>query len=125
MKVGDTYALAIPDPVDPDGDGITIKSVTFSPTPAFIAGTYPTYSLQPSVTSDIGTYKCTISVTDTNPSPLSATYSFNIKVTAAAAANDTSNFTVNTNVTVKNNTTSNVVNTTSDSFTASIKSISI
>ena len=47
MTVGDDFSLTIPDPVDMDGDGIKITSIKFSPTPAFISGTYPTYSLSP------------------------------------------------------------------------------
>eukprot|EP00347_Sterkiella_histriomuscorum_P019592 403341040 len=124
MTVGDEYSLTIPDPVDMDGDGFEIASIKFSPTPAFISGTYPSYSLSPSAGTDVGDFKCTIIVTDDNSNPMSATYTFTIKVKAAAVSNNTTlNYTVGQNSTKVDQ--PKIVNTTSTSFTAYIKQISI
>ena len=80
LTVGDVYDLAIPDPVDFDGDDWTIDSFKISPSPSFISGEYPNYQIAPTTNSDAGTFKVTIQVSDANYEPLSATYTFNIKV---------------------------------------------
>lgn len=91
LRIGDTYSLTIPDPIDTDGDGVRISTVKFNPTLSFITGTYPIFFLKPNDIANIGSYKCSITVTYANSSPLSATYSF--KITVTAAISNTSNST--------------------------------
>ena len=51
MVVNQSYALALPEPYDPDGDGWTLESFLIVPTMDFISGDFPEYLLEPTSNS--------------------------------------------------------------------------
>ncbi|CDW71724.1 cadg domain containing protein [Stylonychia lemnae] len=83
MKVGETTQLVFSDPIDTDGDVVSVSDPKFGQA-AFISGSYPNFQLKPKF-SDLGEYKVQVTVTDDNMNPLSGTYTFQITVTKTAS----------------------------------------
>lgn len=81
---------SVTDPDEPDD--ICKVNCDFGGASSFITGKFPTYLLNPkSNSTDPGVYTVTLTLTDTNPEPLSTTYTFQITVIALPSTINSTN----------------------------------
>lgn len=76
---GRTVSVKIPSFSDGDNDTVILEEIDLGSSSPFVKFTYPYFKISPPIGST-GTYTISLTLNDTNPSPLVSLYSFNITV---------------------------------------------
>lgn len=89
LKVGETSKITLSGLKDDDNDDYIIESVSLGTASSFIKGSFPSYTINPTIASNVGRFPVNIKVKDDNTNPLSAIYTFYVTVEAKPSTSST------------------------------------